>query len=38
MRLWLKIDWGSVGKKDGGSRLRQTEVLWVIIVGGYGLR
>ena len=27
-----------MGKMDGGSGLRQTEVLWVKIVGGYGLR
>ena len=27
-----------MGKMNGGSRLRQKEVLWVKIVGGYGLR
>ena len=32
------MDGGSVGKMDGGSGLRQTEVLWVKIVEGYGLR
>ena len=37
-RLWLKIDVGSVGKMDGGSGLRQADVLWVKIVEGYGLR
>ena len=31
-RLWLKIDRSSVGKMDGGSGLRETEVLWVKIV------
>ena len=36
--LWLKIEGGSVGKMDEGSGYRQTEVLWVKIVGGYGLR
>ena len=27
-----------MGKMDGGSCLRQTDVLWVKIVGGFGLR